>query len=174
MTRHEIAPIEQQSMAWIARYSRNMATCKRGSSSSRTSTGLFETPFRSNDDNNPEAQDRRGAARFRSSFRHWAAEETNHPREVIEAASGHVVRKQGQAAYRRTDLPSARALTSANGGLGGIRRRWKSAAIDCLGSSIVRRAHYRRSMPSHRNDGVVCLCLHIFRLNGVQRPLCVP
>ncbi len=29
---------------------------------------------------------------FRSSFRDWAAEETNHPREVIEAALAHVSR----------------------------------------------------------------------------------
>ena len=33
---------------------------------------------------------------FRSSFRDWAAEETNHPREVIEAALAHVVRKPGR------------------------------------------------------------------------------
>ena len=41
---------------------------------------------------------------FRSSFRDWAAEETNHPREVIEAALAHVVQKRVEAAYRRTDL----------------------------------------------------------------------
>ena len=28
---------------------------------------------------------------FRSTFRDWAAEETNHPREVVEAALAHVV-----------------------------------------------------------------------------------
>ena len=36
---------------------------------------------------------------FRSSFRDWAAEETNHPREVIEAALAHVVRNKVEAAY---------------------------------------------------------------------------
>ena len=41
---------------------------------------------------------------FRSSFLDWAAEETNHPREVAEAALAHVVRNQVEAAYRRTDL----------------------------------------------------------------------
>ena len=41
---------------------------------------------------------------FRSSFRDWAAEETDHPREVAEAALAHVVRNQVEAAYRRTDL----------------------------------------------------------------------
>ena len=41
---------------------------------------------------------------FRSSFRDWAAEETDHPREVVEAALAHRVRNQVEAAYRRTDL----------------------------------------------------------------------
>ena len=41
---------------------------------------------------------------FRSSFRDWAAEETNHPREVAEAALVHKVRSQIEAAYRRSDL----------------------------------------------------------------------
>ena len=41
---------------------------------------------------------------FRSSFRDWAAEETSHPREVIEAALAHVVVNQTEAAYARSDL----------------------------------------------------------------------
>ena len=41
---------------------------------------------------------------FRSSFRDWAAEETDHPREVIEAALAHVVRNKVEAAYARSDL----------------------------------------------------------------------
>ena len=41
---------------------------------------------------------------FRSSFRDWAAEETDHPREVIEAALAHVVQKKVEAAYARSDL----------------------------------------------------------------------
>ena len=41
---------------------------------------------------------------FRSSFRDWAAEETDHPREVIEAALAHVVRDRVEAAYARSDL----------------------------------------------------------------------
>ena len=41
---------------------------------------------------------------FCSSFRDWAAEETDHPREVIEAALAHVVQNRVEAAYRRTDL----------------------------------------------------------------------
>ena len=41
---------------------------------------------------------------FRSSFRDWAAEETDHPREVIEAALAHAVRSKVEAAYARSDL----------------------------------------------------------------------
>ena len=41
---------------------------------------------------------------FRSSFRDWAAEETDHPREIIEAALAHIVRNPVEAAYARSDL----------------------------------------------------------------------
>ncbi len=41
---------------------------------------------------------------FRSSFRDWAAEETDHPREVIEAALAHVVQNKVEATYARSDL----------------------------------------------------------------------
>ena len=47
---------------------------------------------------------------FRSTFRDWAAEETNHPREVIEAALAHVVRDKVEAAYARSDLFERRRL----------------------------------------------------------------
>ena len=41
---------------------------------------------------------------FRSTFRDWAAEETNHPREVVKAALAHVVQNKVEAAYARSDL----------------------------------------------------------------------
>ena len=41
---------------------------------------------------------------FRSSFRDWVAEQTNHPREVVEAALAHVVQNKVEAAYARSDL----------------------------------------------------------------------
>ncbi len=41
---------------------------------------------------------------FRSTFRDWAAEETNHPREVVETALAHVVQNKVEAAYARSDL----------------------------------------------------------------------
>ncbi len=47
---------------------------------------------------------------FRSSFRDWAAEKTDHPREVIEAALAHVVQNKVEAAYARSDLFERRRL----------------------------------------------------------------
>jgi integrase len=41
---------------------------------------------------------------FRSSFRDWAAECTNFPNEVCEAALAHVIENKSEAAYRRGDL----------------------------------------------------------------------
>lgn len=41
---------------------------------------------------------------FRSTFRDWAAEQTNHPREVAEAALAHTIGDKVEAAYRRGDL----------------------------------------------------------------------
>ena len=47
---------------------------------------------------------------FRSSFRDWAGEETDHTREVIEAALAHVVRNRVEAAYARSDLFERRRI----------------------------------------------------------------
>ena len=47
---------------------------------------------------------------FRSSFRDWASERTDHPREVVEAALAHAVRNQTEAAYARSDLFERRRL----------------------------------------------------------------
>ena len=41
---------------------------------------------------------------FRSSFRDWAAERTDAPHPVMEAALAHVVRNKVEAAYARSDL----------------------------------------------------------------------
>ncbi|MEZ5962014.1 MAG: tyrosine-type recombinase/integrase [Hyphomonadaceae bacterium] len=51
---------------------------------------------------------------FRSSFRDWAAEKTDFPREVAEAALAHSIGSQVEAAYRRGDLfDKRRALMDA-------------------------------------------------------------
>jgi len=41
---------------------------------------------------------------FRSSFRDWAAEQTNYPDEIRKAVSGHTVGDSVKEAYQRTDL----------------------------------------------------------------------
>jgi integrase len=41
---------------------------------------------------------------FRSTFRDWAAERTNFPRETAEAALAHTLKDKVEAAYRRGDL----------------------------------------------------------------------
>ena len=41
---------------------------------------------------------------FRSTFRDWAAEMTNFPREVVEMALAHAINDKVEAAYRRGDL----------------------------------------------------------------------
>ena len=47
---------------------------------------------------------------FRSSFRDWAAERTDHPREVVEAALAHMVQNRVEVAYARSDLFERRRL----------------------------------------------------------------
>lgn len=41
---------------------------------------------------------------FRSTFRDWAAERTNYPRDVAEMALAHAIGDKVEAAYRRGDL----------------------------------------------------------------------
>jgi integrase len=41
---------------------------------------------------------------FRSSFRDWAGESTNHAREVVEFALAHAIKDKAEAAYARSDL----------------------------------------------------------------------
>ena len=46
---------------------------------------------------------------FRSSFRDWAAEETNFPADVVEMALAHTIKNKVEAAYRRGQLLAKRA-----------------------------------------------------------------
>jgi integrase len=47
---------------------------------------------------------------FRSTFRDWCSEQTNHPREVCEAALAHTISDAVERAYRRTDLFDRRVV----------------------------------------------------------------
>lgn len=46
---------------------------------------------------------------FRSTFRDWAGETTEHPRDVIEHALAHLLKDKAEAAYARGDLLAKRA-----------------------------------------------------------------
>ena len=47
---------------------------------------------------------------FRSTFRDWAAENTEYPDEVVEMALAHAIQNKVKAAYLRTDLFEKRRL----------------------------------------------------------------
>ena len=47
---------------------------------------------------------------FRSAFRDWAAEETDTPREIAEAALAHAVGDATERAYRRGDALAKRRV----------------------------------------------------------------
>ncbi len=51
---------------------------------------------------------------FRSTFRDWAAERTNYPRDVAEMALAHTIGDKVEAAYRRGDLFEKRKLMMAD------------------------------------------------------------
>ena len=53
---------------------------------------------------------------FRSTFRVWAAEATDFPREVAEAALAHAIADKTEAAYRRTDFFEKRQRLMARWG----------------------------------------------------------
>ena len=60
---------------------------------------------------------------FRSTFRDWAGETTNFPREVIEAALAHRLKDKAEAAYARGDLFDKRARLMAD---------WSSYILDSI------------------------------------------
>ena len=66
---------------------------------------------------------------FRSGFRDWAAEVTDHPREVAEAALADKVRNQIEAAYRRTGAAELRELNRIGVNLNQMARALNSRAV---------------------------------------------
>lgn len=59
---------------------------------------------------------------FRSTFRDWAAEETNFPNHVVEMALAHTIGDKTEAAYRRGELFSKRAK---------LMQAWADFATPC-------------------------------------------
>ncbi len=71
---------------------------------------------------------------FRSTFRDWAARETDHSRKVIEAALANVVRNRVKAAYARSELfDRTRVLTDD-------WARYLAQGIGCPGQAKKRQA----------------------------------
>ena len=71
---------------------------------------------------------------FRSSFRDWASESTNAPRDVMEAALAHTVRDKVEASYNRTDLFERRR---------DLMRRWADYLDDASGAVVPMVRHDR-------------------------------
>ena len=72
---------------------------------------------------------------FRSSFRDFASELTNAPREVCEAALAHVVGDQVEAAYRRSDLLDRRRSLMEKGDIPDFASGDVSKVIRCAWGS---------------------------------------
>jgi integrase len=51
---------------------------------------------------------------FRSTFRDWAGDRTNYPRDVIEAALAHAIEDETEAAYRLTTAVEKRRRLMAD------------------------------------------------------------
>jgi integrase len=64
---------------------------------------------------------------FRSSFRDWAAERTNVPGEVAEAALAHAIPNRVEAAYRRTNFLEKRR---------DLMERWGRFCLDAQGTVV--------------------------------------
>ena len=79
------------------------AACWRGPASSSTSPGHGAIWAYPAGGGGPEI-DMESRRPEESSFRDWAAERTNTPREVVEAALAHTVQNPTEAAYARSDL----------------------------------------------------------------------
>lgn len=88
---------------------------------------------------------------FRSSFRDWAADETDVPREVAEAALAHTVENKVEAAYRRTDfLQKRRHLMAAWADFCSPLKTARSAPAPRKRSAAVRGAASAGDRPASR------------------------
>jgi integrase len=63
---------------------------------------------------------------FRSSFRDWAAEQTDTPREVFEACLAHAVGDAAGLAYKRSDFLEKRRA---------VMRAWATFGSHCMSAS---------------------------------------
>jgi integrase len=68
---------------------------------------------------------------FRSTFRDWAAERTNFPREACEMALAHIISDATEAAYRRGDLFEKRRHYSPDYKIGARNTIYAAAKTSC-------------------------------------------
>lgn len=73
---------------------------------------------------------------FRSTFRDWAGECTNHPREICEMALAHDERDQTEGAYSRTDFLEKRR---------GLMAEWASYAVSPPSDNVIQGAFGRQA-----------------------------
>lgn len=73
---------------------------------------------------------------FRSTFRDWAAERTNYPREICEMALAHDERDQTEGAYSRTDFLEKRR---------GLMADWASYAVSTPSDNVIQAAFGRQA-----------------------------
>lgn len=73
---------------------------------------------------------------FRSTFRDWAAEQTNFPRDVAEMALAHVVGDKTEAAYRRGDMLEKRRQLAEEWAMFCERPQVKGGAVVNLRTAI--------------------------------------
>ncbi|HBP0077221.1 tyrosine-type recombinase/integrase [Pseudomonas aeruginosa] len=73
---------------------------------------------------------------FRSTFRDWAAERTNYPREICEMALAHDERDQTEGAYSRTDFLEKRR---------GLMADWASYAVSAPSDNVIQGAFGRQA-----------------------------
>src|SRR5260370_891724 len=71
---------------------------------------------------------------FRSTFRDWAAERTNFPREIAEKALAHVVGDETERAYQRGDLLDKRRK---------LMDAWAKFCAQSAGDAKILRPHFR-------------------------------
>jgi integrase len=71
---------------------------------------------------------------FRSSFRDWAAERTNYPNFVVEAALAHAIRNKSEAAYFRSDLLEKRRRLMAEWAAWCARPAPTGATVTAIGA----------------------------------------
>jgi len=71
---------------------------------------------------------------FRSSFRDWAAERTNYPNIVAEAALAHTISNEVEAAYRRGDLFEKRRRLMADWAAWCSRPMPSGATVTAIGA----------------------------------------